>query len=134
MSDTPPDMLAHVFEMQGKLNERIGVRPSEMDDEEKQKWVLNYTRALSQELSELIDSMPWKWWAKYQSFDEQNARVEVVDMLHFLVSIAQCLGMSAEDMYDIYLQKNKVNFERQDSGYTKKDEADNKHIGVNPAS
>jgi len=134
MSDTPPDMLAHVFEMQGKLNERIGVRPSEMDDEEKQKWVLNYTRALSQELSELIDSMPWKWWAKYQTFDEQNARVEVVDMLHFLVSIAQCLGMSAEDMYDIYLQKNKVNFERQDSGYTKKDEADNKHIGVNPAS
>jgi len=127
-------MLAHVFEMQGKLNERIGVRPSEMDDEEKQKWVLNYTRALSQELSELIDSMPWKWWAKYQTFDEQNARVEVVDMLHFLVSIAQCLGMSAEDMYDIYLQKNKVNFERQDSGYTKKDEADNKHIGVNPAS
>ena len=28
-----------------------------------------------EELAELTDSVPWKWWAKYQKFDEQNARV-----------------------------------------------------------
>ena len=126
------DMLQHIFEMQEKLNARIGVHPNQMTDEKRQEWVLNYSRALSQELAELIDSVPWKWWANYQTFDLQNARVEVVDMVHFLVSIAQVLGMSADDVYNIYLQKNKVNFQRQDSGYSEKDEEDNRGIGTDP--
>ena len=64
---------------------------------------------MSQELAELIDSFPWKWWAKYQKIDEQNARVEVVDLFHFLVSLAQTLGMTAEDIYQGYVKKNEVN-------------------------
>jgi dimeric dUTPase (all-alpha-NTP-PPase superfamily) len=79
-------------------------------------------------LSELVDSVPWKWWAKYQAFDQQNARVEVVDLFHFLISIAQVLGMSADDVYQAYVKKNQVNHQRQDSGYTAKDEGDSKHI------
>ncbi len=125
------DMLNHMFDMQAQLNKRIGVNTdAPMSDEERTKWVLNYCRAASQELAELTDSVPWKWWAKYQKFDQQNARVEVVDLFHFLISLAQVLGMSADDVYKFYLEKNKVNFQRQDSGYTKKDEADSKHIGA----
>ena len=125
------DMLAEVFRMQNELNLRIGVDCENMTDEDRQKWVLNYCRAMSQELAELTDSVPWKWWAKYQEFDKQNARVEAVDLLHFLVSITQVLGMSAEDVYTYYLEKNKVNFQRQDSGYETKDEDDSRHIGAN---
>jgi dimeric dUTPase (all-alpha-NTP-PPase superfamily) len=95
---------------------------------DKTKWVLNYSRAMQQEMAELIDSVPWKWWAKYQSFDEQNARVEVVDLFHFLVSLAQVLGMSSEDVYQAYLAKNRVNHQRQDSGYVVKDPNDSTHI------
>ena len=102
--------------------------PSEPTDEEKAKWILNYTRAMQQEMAELVDSVPWKWWAKYQKFDEQNARVEVVDLFHFLVSLAQTLGMSADDVYQAYLKKNAVNHQRQESGYVAKDAADSKHI------
>ena len=102
--------------------------PPPPSDEEKARWILNYTRALQQETAELIDSVPWKWWAKYQKFDEQNAKVEVVDLFHFLVSLAQTLGMTADDVYQAYLKKNQVNHQRQDSGYVKKDEADSKHI------
>jgi dimeric dUTPase (all-alpha-NTP-PPase superfamily) len=83
---------------------------------------------MQQEMSELIDSVPWKWWAKYQEFDEQNAKVEVVDLFHFLISLAQVLGMTPEDVHEAYLKKNKVNHERQDSGYVKKDEDDSRHI------
>ena len=75
-----------------------------------------------------MDSVPWKWWAKYQEFDKQNAKVEVVDMFHFLISLAQTLGLTADDVYRAYVKKNKVNFERQDSGYTVKDESDNLSI------
>ena len=124
------DMLTHLFEMQTQLNRRIGVECENMSEEDQQKWLLNYCRAMSQEIAELTDSVPWKWWAKYQKFDRQNARVEVVDLLHFLISLAQVLGMSAEDIYKMYLAKNKVNFQRQESGYAVKDENDNRHIAI----
>ena len=122
------DKLTRIFEMQEELNARIGVNLKGIDEKEQTKWVLNYTRAMQQEMAELTDSVPWKWWAKYQEFDKQNARVEIVDLFHFLVSLAQTLGMTADDVFDAYVAKNKVNHQRQDSGYTEKDEADSRHI------
>ena len=122
------DRLSEIFELQKDLNKRIGVDTDSMNDDQRAEWVLNYSRALGQELAELIDSVPWKWWAKYQTFDKQNAKVEVVDMFHFLISLAQVLELSEEDVYQAYLKKNKVNFKRQDSGYTTKDETDNRSI------
>src|SRR6185503_19380668 len=123
-----PDQLRGLFRMQKSLNQRIGVRTDSMSEEEKTKWVLNYCRAMSQQLAELTDSVPWKWWAKYQKFDEHNDRVEVVDLFHFLISLAQVLGMSADDVFNAYVKKNEVNFKRQESGYAEKDHADSKHI------
>lgn len=122
------DQLRELFRLQRTLNERIGVRTDDLTDDEKVRWVLNYCRAMSQEIAELTDSVPWKWWAKYQQFDAQNARVEVVDLFHFLISLAQVLGMSADDVFQAYLKKNQVNFQRQDRGYTEKDAADSRHI------
>jgi hypothetical protein len=60
------DKLAEIFRLQEELNKRIGVELRDLPTEEKTKWVLNYTRAMQQEIAELIDSVPWKWWAKYQ--------------------------------------------------------------------
>jgi len=114
--------------MQEALNKRIGVDTRNMDESQQVQWVLNYVRAMQQEMAELTDSVPWKWWAKYQEFDKQNARVEVIDLFHFLISAAQVLGMSADDVYQAYLKKNAVNHQRQDSGYVKKDEDDSRHI------
>ena len=101
---------------------------SGLNDEEKTHWILNYIRAMQQELAELTDSVPWKWWAKYQEFDQQNAKVEIIDLFHFLISMAQVMGMTAEDVHEAYLKKNKVNHERQQSGYAKKNENDSRHI------
>ena len=125
---TQVDMLKDMFHKQELLNARIGVNCAAMNDEQRQQWILNYCRAMTQEIAELTDSVPWKWWAKYQKFDQQNARVEVVDLFHFLMSAAMVLGMSAEDVYNAYMEKNKVNFQRQDSGYHVKDENDSRHI------
>lgn len=122
------ELLKDMFELQGQLNQRIGVDTLSMPEEKKTEWILNYCRAMSQELAELTDSVPWKWWAKYQEFDKQNAKVEVIDLFHFLISIAQTLDMSAEDVHDLYCRKHRVNQERQDSGYTTKDESDNQSL------
>ncbi len=122
------DKLDEIFRLQETLNLRIGVDTAHMTDKQREEWVLNYCRAMSQELAELTDSVPWKWWAKYQKFDKQNARVEVVDLLHFLISLAQVLGMSADDVFQAYSKKHQVNLARQDSGYKTKDHNDSRHI------
>jgi len=122
------DQLDELFQLQQALNQRMGIDTTQMDQSAKTQWILNYVRAMQQELAELVDSVPWKWWAKYQTFDEQNARVEVVDLFHFLISLAQVLGMSAADVHQAYLKKNKVNHQRQEDGYVKKDHQDSAHI------
>ena len=122
------DKLEEIFQLQKKLNERIGVNLDNLDEAQKTEWLLNYVRAMQQEMAELVDSVPWKWWAKYQEFDEQNAKVEIIDLFHFLISAAQVMGLSAEDVYAAYVKKNEVNLQRQESGYQVKDENDSKHI------
>jgi len=122
------DKFENIFELQDQLNRRIGVEMDKMNDEQRCKWILNYVRAMQQELAELTDSVPWKWWAEYQDFDKQNAKVEIVDLFHFLISLAQVMGMSADDVFQAYLKKNEVNHKRQDEGYSNKDENDSRHI------
>ena len=119
-----PDKLAEIFALQKELNQRIGVDTDAIqgNQAEQTKWILNYCRALQQETAELTDSVPWKWWAKYQKFDLENARVEVVDLMHFVVSAAQVLGMDETEFHRLYTAKHKVNQARQDSGYTAKTE------------
>lgn len=60
--------------------------------------------------------------------DIQNIKVEIIDLMHFLLSMAIAIGLSGEDIYQAYLAKNKVNHIRQDSGYVEKDPDDCRHI------
>jgi dimeric dUTPase (all-alpha-NTP-PPase superfamily) len=122
------DMLEALFAKQEELNRMIGVDTRQMSEPQQVEWLLNYCRAMTQEVAELTDSVPWKWWARYQKFDAQNARVEVVDLFHFLISAAQVLGMSAEDVYTLYVKKHAVNQGRQKSGYHVKDEHDSREL------
>ena len=56
----------------------------------------------------------------------------MIDLLFFWVSMAQCVGLTAEEVYELYLQKLKVNRQRQERGYsmTSKDETDNRQIAL----
>lgn len=135
-------MLRELFEKQAELNKRTGFDAKAMRENfEPQKagqWLNNYIAAMSNELEELRDCTYWKHWCKeakagrrYLLHDLQNARVEVIDMLFFWISLAQCLGLDADDVVRLYEQKLKVNHDRQDNGYSMatKTEDDNKGIG-----
>ncbi len=123
-----PDKLEGIFFLQKLLNKRIGADTDKMTETERQQWILNYCRAMAQEVAEPTDCVPWKWWASYQKFDKQNARVEIVDLLHFLISLAQVMEITPDELFEAYTKKHRVNLNRQESGYTVKDESDNKHI------
>ena len=137
-------MLAELFELQASLNKRIGHDTQalrENFDPLKSGELLNdYIMAASNELEELRDCTYWKHWCKearegrrFELHDLQNARVEVIDLLFFLISMAQCVGLTAQDVVDLYKQKLAVNHARQDQNYSMaaKDEADNKGIKLN---
>jgi putative phosphoesterase len=123
-----PDKLEAMFYLQKLLNRRIGVNTDRLTAAERQRWVLNYCRAMAQEVAELTDCVPWKWWASYQKFDKQNARVEIAELLHFLISLAEVMEVTPDELFDLYTKKHRLNLARQDAGYTVKDETDNRHI------
>jgi dimeric dUTPase (all-alpha-NTP-PPase superfamily) len=92
-------------------------------------WLRNYLRALQGEAVELEQDLLWKWWSK-DKIDLQNIRVEIVDLMHFLTSLALSAGLTADDFHRLYTAKHRVNEQRQEKGYAKdnKDESDNKGI------
>ena len=103
-------------------------------------WLNDYIMAATNELEELRDCTYWKHWCKeakegrrFELHDVQNARVEVIDLFFFLISMAQCVGLGAEDVLQLYKQKLEVNHARQDRNYSMadKNEADNKGIKLN---
>ena len=146
------DMLKRIFRMQAELNDYVFKKNNLKDasgnllvmdtiyseishgalkvNDLPNTWLSNYSRAMREEILELDEELLWKWWSK-DEIDIQNIRVELIDILHFLVSALLCSGLTPEKVYDMYCQKHAVNLSRQDSGYNKatKSEEDNKDIG-----
>ncbi len=134
-------MLDELFRQQAELNKRTGFDPDALrenfDPQVAGEWLNNYLAAMGSELEELRDCTFWKDWCKeakagrrFGLHDLQNARVEVIDMLFFWMSLAQCVGLNADDVVRLYEQKLKINHNRQDSDYSmaNKTEDDNKGV------
>lgn len=139
------DMLEQIFQLQTELNDYVfsnnDIRDgsgghltmaSIVEAVDKQRllvnelpntWLAHYSRAMSEELHELDDELLWKWWSR-DEIDIQNIRVELIDILHFLVSAMICAGLTPGKVYDIYCQKHAVNVKRQDDGYSRATKAD----------
>lgn len=115
--DKPTDKLNKIFNLQKEFNKSINVDVEWLHSDQKEMWLLRMAQAIQQEASELVNCCKWKWWKKGQIFDKIEARKEIVDILHFLVSAATFVDMDASDLFEEYCKKNKINFERQEDGY-----------------
>ncbi len=88
--------MEEIFECQRQLNiftlKRIGVdyEATVRHPEERLVWIENYRKALSAELAELVREVDAHGLAT------RNGKVEVVDMLHFLVSLSQIVEVGPE--------------------------------------
>ena len=49
--------------------------------------------------------------------DLLELKFEIVDMLHFFTNYAVSIGMTPEEMYNMYMSKNQENRDRQKRGY-----------------
>jgi hypothetical protein len=71
----------------------------------------------------------WKYWKKdYSKYshlkfsdlterDQIECKFEIIDILHFFMNMAISIGMTPQEMYNMYMSKNKENRARQERGY-----------------
>ena len=74
--------------------------------------------ALIVEAVELLDNVSWKYWAHDEPFvDRDEVLKEAVDIGHFLANILTDAGISEEEYWTAYREKQALNLERQIRGY-----------------
>lgn len=105
------DKLEHIFALQAAFDEKlIQQRQLEGDVE---TWIQREVLAIISELGELLAEVNFKWWKNPKPVDTDAIKEEMIDILHFFVSMCLKAGFSAEDVYQAYLEKNQENFRRQ---------------------
>lgn len=109
------DMLASQRTLQEKT---YGFGPlEEMTDDQKMEWVRNNVLALTDELHEALAETGWKPWTSSNHLNRKRYVGELVDAWHFFMNLMLVVGMSAEELEALYVEKRKLNVRRQVAGY-----------------
>ena len=106
------DRLEHMLSIQQTLNEYI-ITKRGLEGISATEWIQKHTLAMLSELAELLDEVNFKWWKNAKPVDEHALKEELVDILHFFLSMCLSAGLDAEQIYRIYLEKNAENIARQ---------------------
>ena len=105
------DRLEELFFRQRSFQKSMGINM------ECQETITINAIALIDEVMETLRETPWKPWKKQQQLNNERMREELVDALHFFINLCLTAGMSADDLYEGYMRKNRVNYKRQKEGY-----------------
>ena len=119
------NQLQKVLDTQTELQNRLGNNIKEMTEQQKTAYVKNNVFFVTEELHEMTRELPYvKEWKDYSQLSGEDiarrkelAQEEFIDVFTFLMNIALTLELTADEIYDLYFQKNKVNHKRQDNGY-----------------
>lgn len=114
------DMLDEMFEAQGSFEAFMGHNIPEMDEKTRGEYVRLHVLMLEDELHEMLHEIPFfKPWKKYSDVPAcntvawQKARMEMVDALHFFLTICIGLGFTASELFTMYINKLEENYKRQ---------------------
>ena len=106
------DKLDIIFELQHKFDEDVK-KNRHLDGFTKEEWLQKRTLAVLSELTELLNEINWKWWKNPKEVNEAAVKEELVDILHFFIGMCLDMGMTSEELFKIYIEKNEENFKRQ---------------------
>jgi len=108
------DKLDEIFSCQQQLDDYISKKRALRNNFTPEEWVQKKALALIDEVAELLNEVNYKWWKNPKPVDKQKVAGELIDILHFWVSMCNTMGLSANDVYKIYMNKNNENKDRQD--------------------
>ncbi|WP_258360859.1 dUTPase [Moorella sulfitireducens (nom. illeg.)] len=106
------DRLEHIFALQERFDRDLA-RRRRLPGYGLEEWIQKEVLAMVAELGELLDEVNFKWWKNPHPLDREAIKGELVDILHFLVSMCLKAGITADEFYRAYLAKNEENFKRQ---------------------
>lgn len=106
------DKLDTIFYMQNKFDSDLA-NNRRLNDIPPEKWIQMQTLAMLSEMAELLNEVNFKWWKNPKELNYDNIKEELVDILHFFTGMCLRAGMTSEELYEIYMKKNKENFDRQ---------------------
>lgn len=106
------DKLEHIFELQKGFQDKL--KRERQLDYPPDVWIQKQTLAMLSELAELLEEVNFKWWKNPHELNMANIHEELSDILHFFISMCLESGMTADDLYNVYVGKNKENHARQD--------------------
>ncbi len=112
------DRLEHIFELQNKFDQVL-IEKRNLGHIGLEEWIQKEVLAMVSELGELLDEVNFKWWKNPKELDQDAIKEELVDILHFFISMCIKAGMTPEDLYQGYLNKNSENFDRQNGKSSK---------------
>jgi NTP pyrophosphatase (non-canonical NTP hydrolase) len=102
-----------------KFNSRFIPTRKDMTIAEITQWIKQFIICIHDELSELLEELPWKHWKDYSDYkmNLNNIKGEIADILIFTFGICGILDVSPEEIFAEIAKKNEVNNERQERGY-----------------
>jgi hypothetical protein len=133
------DTFGMIYNKQRELQSRLGLNYENLTLKEiAEMWMVN-KHAMSDELNEMFDALggindgigsaAWKYWkqdnkkaetmtvADLSEGDKLELFYEWIDGLHFYMNFALAIGMTSEDIVNLYMAKQKENINRQERGY-----------------
>jgi len=108
------DKLDSIFSLQKGLTDMMNLGRYPKDTEGK---VSALCTAIIHEAVELQRTTNWKWWKMPTTFNEVEAREELIDIWHFIVQASLELNLTPDDILKEYERKNEINRQRQKDGY-----------------
>jgi len=79
---------------------------------------IKVTRAdLRSYLYKVISLLPWKHWSSRSDLSYADVYAAINKCTWAWFRIAKDMGIDSQKLYDVYMQKNKVNLDRQNTGY-----------------
>ena len=108
------DKLDSIFSLQKGLTDMMNLDRYPKDTEGK---VSALCTAIIHEAVELQRTTNWKWWKVPATFNEVEAREELIDIWHFVIQASLELNLTPDDILKEYGKKNEINRQRQKDGY-----------------
>lgn len=132
--------LEDIYNLQKEMQEKLfGFEFGEMTLQQIKDYWLTNSHADTDETHEMFDALGgindgigssvWKHWKKNHQLasqmkvkdlsesDLKELKMEIIDKLHFFLNWAISIGMSPKELYNMYIAKNKENWDRQKRGY-----------------
>lgn len=116
-SNNTTDNLETMLAIQNMFQSRLGC-------EFNTQYIMNHILYAEAEMHEFLRELEgFKAWKKYDWSDEDKAihlaraKEEFIDILHFICNVALALGLTSNEIMEIYASKYIENHSRQDRGY-----------------